>query len=179
MDVKEITSALSKNDNKRNRLPAKVEEILNNQIGVELNASQFYKAMGAWCSFKGLNGTANFLFKHVEEERVHMNKIYEYMLDRGALPKTPATKAQECCFVDLKTVLNKGLEHEFMVTDSWTKAMDIVCKENDQVTKEFMRFYFSEQREEENIYINLLDRMDILGTDKIATYMLDKEIGEL
>jgi rubrerythrin len=43
----------------------------------EAHASQIYLSYAAWADNQGLRGTANFLFRHVQEERNHLMKILE------------------------------------------------------------------------------------------------------
>jgi len=177
MDPAKLEAALS--GKKKSRLSAKVEAMLNKQILVEFNASQLYQAMAVWCEYTGYTGAAAFLFKHVGEERVHMDKLYGYMLERNAQPKVPAIAAQPSVFSGLKSILEKGLEHEIYVTGTYIKAHKEACSEQDMLTEEFLRFYFKEQAEEEAIYLGLLVRLEVIGNDKKGLFFLDKEIGEL
>ena len=49
----------------------------------ETLASQIYLSYVAWASYKGYEGIGNFLFRDANEERNHMMKILEYILERG------------------------------------------------------------------------------------------------
>ena len=53
-------------------LTKKIEAALNAQVKVEAESSQFYLAMASWAETEGLNGTAGFLYRHSDEERMHM-----------------------------------------------------------------------------------------------------------
>ena len=64
-------------------LPGKVEKALNQQIAIEAESSQFYLAMASWAECNGLNGTAGFLYRHSDEERMHMLKLVKYVNERG------------------------------------------------------------------------------------------------
>ncbi|MCB0779734.1 MAG: ferritin, partial [Flavobacteriales bacterium] len=56
-------------------LSKKIEKALNGQIETEAMSSQFYLAMASWAETEGLNGTAAFLYRHSDEERMHMLKL--------------------------------------------------------------------------------------------------------
>jgi ferritin len=71
-------------------LSPKIQEALNNQIGYEGYASNFYLALAYWCDDQALQGCKNFFMRQSEEERMHMLKIYEYMSESGVHPKTSA-----------------------------------------------------------------------------------------
>src|SRR5581483_1784605 len=77
-----------------NRLSKTVTAALNEQMTKEAHASQIYVSYAAWADFIGLSGTANFLFRHAQEERNHMMKILEYILKRGAEVQVTAIPAQ-------------------------------------------------------------------------------------
>ena len=55
----------------------KIKDLIDAQILIEFNASQLYKSGSSWCEYVGYFNTAKFLSKHVEEERNHMNKLYQ------------------------------------------------------------------------------------------------------
>ncbi len=67
-----------------NRLSSTLVAALNDQMTKEAHASQIYISYAAWASARGYDGIANFLFRHAEEERNHMMKFLEYILERGA-----------------------------------------------------------------------------------------------
>ena len=71
-------------------LTKKVEKSLNRQIELEANASQFYLAMASWAETKGLEGVANFFYRHSDEERAHMLKLIKYVNERGGHAIVPA-----------------------------------------------------------------------------------------
>jgi ferritin len=62
-----------------NRLTDTIASALNDQMTREAHASQIFLSYGAWADSQGLGGTANFLFRHAQEERNHMMKILEYI----------------------------------------------------------------------------------------------------
>ena len=54
-------------------------DALNNQIKLEAESSQIYLGMASWAEVKGLNGIADFLYEHADEERMHMLKLIRYV----------------------------------------------------------------------------------------------------
>src|SRR5947207_13825449 len=87
-----------------NRLSANIQSALNEQMTKEAHAAQIYLSYGCWADSAGYEGIANFLFRHAQEERNHMMKILEYILQRGGtvsiqeIPGPPANPStvQEC-----------------------------------------------------------------------------------
>ena len=76
-----------------NRLSETLRTALNNQMTKEAYASQIYLSYGAWAASNGYEGISNFLFRHANEERSHMMKILEYILERGAKAEVQAIGA--------------------------------------------------------------------------------------
>jgi len=78
-------------------LTQKVIEQLNVQINWEFYSSNLYLQMSAWCDSKGLEGSAAFLKDHAKEEMDHMQRLFDYVSECGAMPilgdiKAPPTE---------------------------------------------------------------------------------------
>src|SRR5678815_2966438 len=95
-----------------NRLSEKIQSALNAQMTREAHASQIYLSYGAWADDEGFNGIANFLFRHAQEERNHMMKILEYILERGGKVKVEAIPGPPPNPTSIQNCFEKVLEHE-------------------------------------------------------------------
>ena len=78
-----------------------IEQALNDQIEMEALSSHFYLAMASWAENQGLNGTAEFLYRHSDEERLHMLKLMRFVNERGGKSIIPALDAPQSEFSDL------------------------------------------------------------------------------
>lgn len=161
------------------RLSENMNKTLNEQMTKEAHASQTYLAYGAWASMEGYDGTANFLFRHAHEERNHMMKILEYMLDRGGEVKITEVPAVD----ELPTSMVDCFEKVFLQETGNTKSIYKVVKqsmeEEDWATWNFMQWFVKEQVEEETLSLNLLDKVKIAGGDNAtddALYALDRQL---
>ena len=72
--------------------PEMVKE-LNQQINLEFYSSNMYLQMSAWCEDQGFEGAAEFMRKHALEEMDHMNRLFTYVSETGALPILGAIEA--------------------------------------------------------------------------------------
>jgi ferritin len=162
-----------------NRLSPTLQAALNAQMTKEGHASQIYLSYASWANSEGYSGIANFLFRHAQEERNHMMKILEYILQRGgtvkvsAIPEPPPnpTNVQEC--------FNKVLAHEIDNTNAIYKLVKQCFDEGDWATWHFMQWFVKEQTEEETLALNLLDKIKIAGGAKAsgdALYNLDRDL---
>lgn len=59
---------------------------LNDQLNLEFYSANLYLQMSAWCNDKGFEGAAAFLREHSAEEMQHMQRLFNYLSDTGAMP---------------------------------------------------------------------------------------------
>jgi ferritin len=158
-------------------LSKKIEKALNNQIVLEGNSSIYYLAMASWAESEGLNGAAEFLYAHSDEERIHMVKLMRFINDRGGRAIVPALKEPTAKFKSLGEVFDIILEHEVMVTSEINKVVDICLSEKDYTTYNFMQWYVAEQLEEESLAKHYVDKLRLIGGDKGGMYLFDRELS--
>src|SRR6478736_2345074 len=97
---------------KTNRLSKTLAAALNDQMTNEAHASQIYLSYAAWADNHGFAGIANFLFRHANEERNHMMKILEYILERGAKVKVEALPSHPEDPESIQNCFERIFEHE-------------------------------------------------------------------
>ena len=146
-----------------NRLSKNIQEALNAQMTREALASQIYLSYAAWVSGKGYDGIANFLFRHANEERNHMMKILEYILQRGAKPKIEAIPAPPEDPSGIQNCFERVFEHEVDNTKGIYKLVKMSFEQEDWATWHFMQWFVKEQTEEETLALQLLDKIKIAG----------------
>jgi len=154
----------------------RVEKALNDQIKMEASSSQFYLAMASWAETQGLNGTAQFMYMHSDEERFHMLKLVKFVNERGGTAVIPGLDNPPAVFDSLTKVFELLLEHELQVTDSINNLVDVCLQEKDYTTHNFVQWYVSEQLEEEALARTILDKVNMIGEDKAGLYMLDRDL---
>ena len=162
-----------------NRLSKPIEIALNEQMTKEAYASQIYLSYAAWADSEALSGVANFLFRHAQEERNHMMKILEYILKRGAKVTVTAIPAPPEDPKNIKDCFEKIFKHEVDNTKGVYKLVKMSFDEEDWATWDFMQWFVKEQIEEETLAIELLDKIKIIGGEKIdpnALYNFDRDL---
>ncbi|HFA48959.1 MAG TPA: ferritin [Bacteroidetes bacterium] len=154
----------------------KMEAALNKQIVLEGYASFLYLAMAVWCDNLGLSGCHQFLMRQSDEERMHMMKIFEYLGEVGGFALTPGVKEPPRQFKSVQEVFKMVYAHEQKVTKSINGLIALASKENDYSTETFLQWYVNEQREEEALMRNVLDRIKLIGEGPQSLYFIDKEM---
>jgi ferritin len=157
-------------------LSTKVTNALNKQIELEAASSQYYLAMASWAETQGLNGVSGFLYKHSDEERMHMLKLIKFVNERGGHGIVPNLKQPPNKFRGVKEVFEEVLKHEMKVTAEINRLVEITLKEKDYTTHNFLQWYVSEQIEEEALARQVVDKLNLIGEDKSGLYFFDRDL---
>jgi len=157
-------------------LSKKIQDLLNRQVELEAASSQYYLAMASWAEVKGYNGVSKFLYKHSDEERMHMLKLVHFINERGGHGLVPALKAPTASFKNIQEVFEMILKHEVHVSTEINKLVERCLAEKDYTTHNFLQWYVSEQIEEEALARNILDKLKLIGNDKGGMYLFDRDL---
>lgn len=160
-------------------LSEETEKLLNAQIVMEGKSSAHYLSMASWCETKGYNNSSEFLFKHSDEERGHMLKLFRYVNQAGGHAIQPEISGIKHSFGSLREVFEDVLDHEIRVTKSIHEIVDHCLSSKDYSTFNFLQWYVVEQREEETMARRALEFFDIIGEDGVGLWTIDQEIGKM
>lgn len=163
-----------------NRLTEEMARLLNDQMAKEAHAAQIFLGYGAWADSEGYGGVANFLFRHAQEERNHMMKVLQYILQRGAKVKVGAIPAAPTDPVNINDCFERIYQHEVDNTTAIYELVKLSHDTGDWATWHFAQWFVKEQVEEETLAMKLLSKIKIAGgreANSEALYILDKELN--
>lgn len=160
-------------------ITTETEGLLNKQIVMEGKSSAAYLSMASWCETKGYDTSSSFLYKHAEEERMHMLKLFRYVNAAGGHALQPEVSKLKHSFKSLREVFETVLHHELEVTKSINQIVDHCFKIKDFATFNFLQWYVMEQREEETLARRAVEVFDLIGEEGVGLWMIDQEIGKL
>ncbi|SMC26271.1 ferritin [Clostridium acidisoli DSM 12555] len=149
---------------------------LNDQLNYEYYSAHIYLAMQAYCASEDLDGFANFFKVQVDEERFHASKFFDYIIDMNFNVEITGFDNPTTKFDSMIDVFRSTLEHEKHVTERIYKLMDIATNEREHATISFLKWFIDEQIEEEKTITAILKRLERIGDDKAALYILDSEL---
>ena len=152
---------------------------LNAQINSESYSVVLYLQMSAWCSSKGYDGCANFFRLQANEEKQHMEKLFDYMLETGALPQLGQIDAPPTSWNDVREIFHATFEHEIKISKDISDLVEIAIAEKDFSTHNFLQWYVAEQHEEEFKLKSILDRIDMITAEGHGVYTIDREVCRL
>ena len=155
------------------------EQLFNTQIAMEGNSSARYLAMASWCDTRGYKRAAAFLYRHAEEEREHMMKLFHYVNDVGGQAAHPDIVDVQHDFQSFRQVFELVLAHEAKVTQAVHELADHCLAVKDFATFNFLQWFVAEQIEEETLARRALELFDVIGEEGIGLYTIDKALGAL
>jgi ferritin len=158
-------------------LSEKLVELINKQINYEFFSEHIYLAMSAYCADQDLDGFANFFRVQAEEERFHAMKFFDYVIemnDRVRIKGMPESRNDYESIID---AFRSALEHERSNTRNIYEIADVATEERNHATISFLKWFIDEQVEEEAIMNSLIKKLQRIGNDSAALYMLDTELA--
>ena len=159
-------------------LPKKTELKLNEQICAEYFSAYLYKSMEAYFESIGFKGFAHWMSLQAIEELEHGNKIFDYVNERkGRVNLEKIDKPKE----DWQSPLDAfedAFAHEQKVTSMINEIVEVAILENDYKAKDFLQWFVDEQVEEEESAKEIVDKLKIIGSDKVALFELDSELSQ-
>ena len=158
-------------------LDRKMEKALNDQIVAEMYSAYLYLSMGAYFESAGLGGFANWMRIQFQEEQFHALKMFNYVSERGGNVRLGAIDSPPNEWDSALAVFENTLEHERMVTGRINKLVDLALELSDHATDNFLRWFVTEQVEEEDSADSIRHQLELIGDNGQGILMLDRELG--
>ena len=155
----------------------KLEKAFNVQINKEFYSEYLYLSMQAYFERLNLKGFVNWMSVQVQEERAHAMGMFDYLNKRGGNVILEAIEKPETEWKSPLDVFENVLKHEEYVTSSINELMDVAEEVKDRAAMSFLDWYIKEQVEEEDNVGNVLATLKLIGDDKKALLMLDKDLA--
>ena len=133
--------------------------------------------MQAYFERLNLKGFVNWMSVQVQEEHAHALGMFDYLNQRGGTVVLEAIDKPETEWSSPLAVFEQVLEHEEFVTSRINALMDVAEETKDRAAMSFLNWYLKEQVEEEDNVGNVLATLRLIGDDKKALLMLDKDLA--
>lgn len=150
---------------------------MNDQIKNELESYYIYLSMAAYFHKTSLDGMAHWMRCQAHEELNHAMKFFDHIIDRGG-----SVELQD--LVQLKTdwsspaeAFQDAYKHEQFISAKIDALTTIAREEKDYASEPLLAWFLDEQIEEEATSGKVATEMEMVGDDKSALLMLDRELG--
>ena len=155
----------------------KLEEEFNEQINKELYSEYLYLAMKVYFQEWNLQGFVNWFDVQVQEEHAHAMGMFNYLNERGGKIDLRAIDKPVVEGSTPLEIFEHVLRHEEYVTSRINHLADVAEEVKDRAALHLLDWYIKEQVEEEASVGGVLATLKLIGDDKKALLMLDKDLA--
>ena len=135
----------------------KLAELLTDQIGSELGASQNYMAIEFYFRHQSLDKWGDLFKDQAEEEFHHARKIMDFLVDVGVKFELPSVGKAGVRFSSAEDAVASALKSEQKVSGQFRTMASVALEEDDYTSFQFLQWFISEQVEEERKMQSLVD----------------------
>jgi ferritin len=157
-----------------------IEKMLCQQIGNELFAYYEYTAAAAWLRGQGFDGFAAWACKQAGDEKMHTQKILDFLVELGCTPDLPQISGVSSRFSSIKEAVEGIFNREKAVTKNWRIIAKAAMADTDAATLDLAQWFVREQMEEEDVVKGILSKLEAAGDGSgilVLDHMLTEEYG--
>ena len=155
----------------------KMQNAFNDQINKEFYSAYLYLAMKVYFLEQNLLGFANWFDVQVQEENAHAMGMFNYLNEIGGEIKLDAIEKPVVKGSNPVEIFEQVLEHEEFVTSRINALYDVAEETRDRAAMQFLDWYVKEQVEEEANVGAVLATLKLIGDDKKALLLFDKDLA--
>ena len=155
----------------------KLEEAFNDQINKEFYSEYLYLAMKIYFQELNLQGFVNWFDVQVQEEHAHAMGMLDYLNERGGKIELRAIDKPQVEGSTPLEIFEHVLRHEEFVTSRINHLMDVAEEVKDRAAMHLLDWYIKEQVEEESTVNGVLATLRLIGDDKKALLLFDKDLA--
>ena len=154
-----------------------VQDAINEQIKHEFYSAYVYLSMSGYFESANLPGFGNWMKLQAQEEVLHAMKLFEFINDRGGRVLLQPIDGPPTDFKSPLEVFEQALKHEQAVTKLINNLYETAEKAHDFATQVALQWFITEQVEEEKTADLIVEQLKMIGNDRPALLMLDRELG--
>jgi ferritin len=155
----------------------RLNSAINDQIKNELESYYIYLSMAAYLHSKSLDGMGHWMRAQAHEEMIHAMKFIEHLIDRDGKVILQDLKQLKTDWSSPLEVFQDAYEHEKLISSKINDLTTIAREERDYASEPMLAWFTDEQIEEEASTGKVADELEMIGEDKSALLMLDRELG--
>jgi ferritin len=150
---------------------------INDQVKNELESYYIYLSMAAYFHSNSLDGMGHWMRTQAHEEMIHAMKFVEHLIDRGGKVVLQDLKQLKTEWNSPLEAFQDALDHEKFISGKINDLTTIAREERDYASEPLLAWFTDEQIEEEATAGKITDELEMIGDDKSALLMLDRELG--
>lgn len=150
---------------------------MNDQIKNELESYYIYLSMAAYFHTMSLDGMGHWMRCQAHEEMIHAMKFFEHLIDRDGKVVLQDLKQLKTEWSSPLEAFQDAVEHEKFISGKINDLTTIAREEKEYPSEPLLAWFSDEQIEEEASTGKIADELAMVGEDKSALLMLDRELG--
>jgi ferritin len=150
---------------------------INDQIKHELESYYIYLSMAAYFHAMSLDGMGHWMRCQAHEETIHAMKFFEHLIDRDGNVVLQDLKQLKTEWGSPLEAFQDAFEHEKFISGKINDLITIAREEKEYASEPLLAWFSDEQIEEEASTGKIADELEMVGEDKSALLMLDRELG--
>jgi len=150
---------------------------ISDQIKNELESYYIYLSMAAYFHSNSLDGMGHWMRAQAHEEMIHATKFMDHLIDRDGQVVLQDLKQLKIDWSSPLEAFQDALEHERFISGKINDLTTIAREEKDYASEPMLAWFTDEQIEEEASAGKIVDELGMIGEDKSALLMLDRELG--
>ncbi|MCX6827572.1 MAG: ferritin [candidate division Zixibacteria bacterium] len=154
----------------------KMLKTLNSQIVEEYFSSYLYLSMAAYFKSSNLDGFAHWMQVQSGEEMGHAMRIYDYIHHQGRVILGTIEKPTAKWASPL-AAFEAAYKHEQKITGLIHDLANLAIAEKDHATNIFLHWFVTEQVEEEESVMEVIQKLKMVGASAQGLLMLDHELA--
>ncbi|MGH2704686.1 MAG: ferritin [Actinomycetota bacterium] len=158
-------------------LGSEMEAAFNAQLNREFYSSYLYLSMSAYFDSENLPGHAHWMRLQADEEYAHAMKFFLLINDRGGRVQLTTIAEPQSGFGSSLEAFSQALEHEREISDHIGRLYEQASSQNDHASVTFLQWFVNEQVEEEKTLDQLVATLGMIGGEKTAMWMFDRELA--
>jgi len=155
----------------------RLETAINEQIKNELESYYIYLSMAAYFHSTNLDGMAHWMRAQAHEEMIHAMKFFDHINDRGGTVTLMDLKQIKTEWASPLEAFQDAYQHEQFITGKINDLTTVAREERDYASESMLAWFSDEQVEEEATAGKIVAELEMVGEDKSALLMLDRELG--
>ncbi len=158
-------------------LSEKVRDALNQQVNEELYSAYLYLSMAAYFEEVNLAGFSHWMRCQVQEEMVHVMKLYDFICERSGRVALQAIKQPKIDWESPLDAISDAYKHECYISGCINKLLDVAREEGDYATEVMLQWFVNEQVEEEASADAVVQKLKLAGHQG-GLFMVDRELSQ-
>lgn len=159
------------------KISKSMQKALNGQINAEWYSAYMYQSMAAYLEANNFKGMARWMQMQAKEEIEHGMKFYNFIFERGGEVELGAIAKPPSTWKDPLDLFEAAYKHELHVTDLIHKLVDKADKEGDKATHVMLHWFISEQVEEEDQTLEIVELLKKAKSSFNALMQIDSKLG--